>query len=395
MSKLSKFNIFVFVVFIIISTIFYSNKFSVVFGFLLLILLFLYNFKQSKKRLNKQILYIILFFFLISLLLILIDSNFIENISSTILVYFTILLLFLNISTQENKTEIFINVFKFFSIFVLFLIIYSCIVYFLGSKILLYNSETNTYYQKLNILGVSFIQSAVGDPKKGLYVGSLTGNPNTLSYLSVISIIYYLILSNCKKTKKIVCIIISIIGILISGSRLATTLIPIIIFLNIVVNKMDFTKKKNIYMLFFVVILFILLLLFNANSIFNSIDFNGRITNWEIGIKNISLFGHGINSDNIYLFRYYNKYTSMHNSYISLFVNYGIIFGTAILFVILKLLKNMLTATSKSKINKFIFVLFLTLLIMSLSESIFFINGLYNFLFFYLIILFVMKEANE
>jgi len=137
--------------------------------------------------------------------------------------------------------------------------------------------------------------------------------------------------------------------------------------------------------------LILLLLLINFNAIFNSIDYNGRLENWQIGFKNMRFIGHGINSDNIYLRNYLNHNASMHNSYISLVVNYGWMLASVIVIFFIATLAKMVNNYNNSKDNIFVIILFLTLLIVSLAESTFLVYGCFNYLFFYMIFYFYLE----
>ena len=385
MNKLEKFNVFSITLLLTVTQLLFSNNYITIFCMLLLILCFALNYKKNKSKINKKFFFFIIIGCIISILLPLYNPLFIKNISSTLLVWGTILLLFLIIATQETKEDIFLKVFKYFSYITIFLIIYGLIIYCFGNKSISYDLISNSYYQELNIGGIRLIQSAVGDIKYGHFVGSLTGNPNTLSFMSIFSITYFLIIDNSKKSKRLLNIIICILGLLISGSRLGFVLLLLILLLDFALKKIDFSNKKNTLGLLFVFMLIVLAISFNFNNIFTGIDLNGRNIMWEIGKNNIELIGHGINSDNIYIHNYLNTYSSMHNSYISLLVNYGIIISSFVILFFITTLINSLKYSHINDINRFIVIIYISLLIIGLSESVFLIFGYLNSLFFYII----------
>lgn len=372
---------------LILLTIFNKGTICLVTNNFLLLICIMFNIScyNKKFKINKKHLFVLGMFSLISLMLPLYNTYFFNNIKTTILLLSNLILLYFFVATQNDRSIIMENCFKIFSIITEIFVIYGLIIYLFGNQSI-YQVDINSteYFQSYTIAGIKLIQSACGDLSHGFYVGSLTNNPNSLSYICIFSLVYVLFFKTFN-LKKIIKIIILFTGVLISGSRLATILFPIIILIRIFLHRKNFVNTRKTVFLYYAFFIFILLLAFNFNSISGSIDYNGRLENWTIGLKNVSLIGHGINSDNIYLNNYLSYKTSMHNSYISLLVNYGIIFSIIICLFFFITLKKMLLKYELSKEDSFVFVLFLILMIVSLSESTFLVYGCFNTLFFYLI----------
>lgn len=290
-----------FINFMIMMTFLSKSIYSLYASFILLLITFIVNIKSNKSFfIQKKISLFLVFLSMISLLLPLYNSNFFSNIKTTILVLASIILLFLCIMTQKNRNIILKNTFKFFAIFTEILVIYGFIIYIFGEHTIYSIDQKNMeYFQKMTIGGIELIQSACGDLTKGYYVGSLTNNPNALSFICIFSLIY--ILFFCKRqSSKILSISILFLGVLISGSRLATILFPLVIIVKCLLDKTNsFNGKKKLLMVYLIFTILLIFLL-NFTSVFNSIDYNGRLENWEIGMHNIRLIGHGINSDNVF-----------------------------------------------------------------------------------------------
>lgn len=372
---------------LILLTIFNKGTICLVTNNFLLLICIMFNisYYNKKFKINKKHLFVLGMFSLISLMLPLYNTYFFNNIKTTILLLSNLILLYFFVASQNDRSIIMENCFKIFSIITEAFVIYGLIIYLFGNQSI-YQVDINSteYFQSYTIAGIKLIQSACGDLSHGFYVGSLTNNPNSLSYICIFSLVYVLFFKTFN-LKKIIKIIILFTGVLISGSRLATILFPIIILIRIFFHRKNFVNTKKTVFLYYVFFIFILILVFNFSSISGSIDYNGRLENWTIGLKNVSLIGHGINSDNIYLNNYLSYKTSMHNSYVSLLVNYGIIFSIIICTFFFITLKKMLLKYELSKEDSFVFVLFLILMIVSLSESTFLVYGCFNTLFFYLI----------
>lgn len=385
-------SITLFIVFMIPMTFLSKSVMSVYLSLALLLITTVINIKCSNDlSLKKSQLVLLFVFSAVTLILPLYDSYFFDNIRTTLLVLTSIILLYLCIGSQENRDLIINKTFKIFTFVTNVLVIYGLLLYIFGNKSIYYiDISSAEFYQSWNIAGLTLIQSACGDPSHGYYVGSLTNNPNALSYICIISLIYAINFEEKKQRKIFQCLLL-LVGILISGSRLAKILFPIIIIARIIFAKTNIFKTRKRLLIYLAMFLILLLLLINFNTIFNSIDYNGRLENWQIGFKNMSFIGHGINSDNIYLRNYLNHNASMHNSYISLFVNYGWMLASVIVIFFIATLAKMVNNYNNSKDNIFVIILFLTLLIVSLAESTFLVYGCFNYLFFYMIFYFYLE----
>ena len=385
-----------FVNFMVPMTFISKNIISIYFSLLLLIITIIVNIKCSDNiYFAKKQFILMTAFFVVSLILPLYDSVFFDNIKTTILVLTSIILLYLCIATQKERKLVINNTFKIFTFVTELLVVYGLVIYIFGNKFIYYiDSLSGEYYQSWNILGVRLVQSACGDPYNSFYVGSLTNNPNALSYICVISLIYVLIFET-KKSKKIFNILWLLIGVFISGSRLAIILFPITILAKVILDKSDVLKDRKKIFIYYLIFVVLIVVLINFNLIFNSIDYNGRLENWQVGFDNIGFIGHGINSDNIYLRKYLNHNGSMHNSYITLFVNYGWILSSIIMIFFIKSLTKIINSYKNSKECRFVTLVFLNLLVISLVESTFLTYGCFNYLFFYMIFYYYLEVSKN
>lgn len=346
----------------------------------------LYNSKnnlQKKSLLKNRHLFVLILFFMLSLLLAFVSGNFNIKFGTTLLVFIQIILIFLSVKSTNNKNELFQYFCKYFIKFAFLFSLYAIILYFLGNKYQTYNTSLHSYIQSFKIFGFNFFQTSLGGDTPGTYnVGSLFSNPNTLSYTCLIAIIMSLLfLSNEKKIKVIITDLFLIVGLIISGSRLAVLLAILIIPIYLLTT---FIGKKAIYKVLLITIFIfgLIALVYNLNYILTNVNFNGRLELWKTGISNIHFLGGGLNSDNLLIQEKLHSNISMHNSYISFALNFGILPLIIFLLYIFSTINKSVRQANGSIVSKVLIVLLIVFLIFSLSEYTFFACSSYNLVFF-------------
>ncbi|MBT6808537.1 MAG: O-antigen ligase family protein, partial [Flavobacteriales bacterium] len=196
----------------------------------------------------------------------------------------------------------------------------------------------------INIILLVVIISLVSNPYifSGRYQG-ITWNPNEFSTLLIFAFAF-LLLRNSKKTYKELFLLFLLFGlILLTGSRAA--LIAIVIAF---VYKFGLSTRNFIYAIMSI-FLYLLISSTNLNTSINRVTnqgaFEGRAEQWEFALYNLQekpFTGHGLSeysglpessliSDN-----QKGKIMSAHNGYLSILLQYGLLFGLLVIFVFLK-----------------------------------------------------------
>ena len=176
----------------------------------------------------------------------------------------------------------------------------------------------------------------------GRYRG-IIWNPNMLASFSSIGFSIIFITINKYKNIDIFMMIIFILISLLSGSKGVLILIPLAFLF-----KFGFSYK-NFFYSFFAIILYFLISQIDLDTSINRFSektvLNSRIDNWTYGIQNVfkkPFFGFGLDkySGETEFIPYYERglgrSLTAHNGYISLFIQYGLIFSSVILFFIFK-----------------------------------------------------------
>lgn len=362
--------------------------------FLLHVFTIFFNLSNTSYKIYNNHKFILCFVILIiiSYLLCLTSIDILSSLKTTTIILGSSLLFLLVLMTNLNASQDIIKSFKFIIMFSAFLCIYGLVIRILGEQYIIDIDGSGNYIQRLSLGNITLSQSACGDKYFNFMVGSLTGNPNTLSYLSLFSIAM-LSLCKIKFWKKMLLYIILIIGIFISGSRMA--LVSLILF---GLYKIFLKIKSRKLLAFYIVLLLILaiILILNFQIIYKdilSIDLNGRNESWTYLIKTFPLIGSGLGNDILKLHDI-GINSSTHNSYISLITNYGIFLSVIILFIMFLIILH----TKKIKSNQLVNTckaLFILLLIAGISESVFLIYGWFNYLFLLVIFEMIRGDNND
>tara|TARA_B100000123_G_C25717390_1_gene422805 strand:+ start:338 stop:1480 length:1143 start_codon:yes stop_codon:yes gene_type:complete len=168
-------------------------------------------------------------------------------------------------------------------------------------------------------------------------------NPNMLASFSSIGFAIVLITINKYKRIDILMMTIFLIISLLTGSRGVLIAIPLAFII-----KFGFSLKNFLYSLLAIILYFSIAQL-DLNTSLNRFSektiFSSRLDNWNYGIQNIltkPLFGFGLDKYSgeteyiPYFERGLGRSLTAHNGYISLFIQYGMIFGSIILFLIFR-----------------------------------------------------------
>ena len=378
------------VISIIISELMFSNTMIVLFGLLSLLTAAIISYRDGKTSgiRNKKTLLLIVILLIQQIFVSIIHGSIQNNIITIFLLFSQIIsiLVIVDKNRHKNMTNL---IMEYLTKITVLLSVYLIIVYIFGQKNQTYNANLGIYTQNMDLFGIKLAQSSIGGDVLGTYnVGSLLKNPNTMSFFSTISI-YSLSLNNTRKKTKTINLLILLAATLLSGSRLAIALVaalPLVVAL----IRLHETKKMKQIQGFIPIILLISIIILATSGIgseIKNINYNGRLERWRVGIENISLFGRGLKTDIDVLNNANIINTSMHNSYISLAINFGIV--TSLIYLSLTIF-----AIIKSKgINKpRKLIILLLLLVISLSESSFMFYCGFNALIFLFLFSIIDKQ---
>lgn len=379
--------------------------------FLLQIICIIYNISKNQEKKIYGIGYIVLSvsLFAITLIIDILGEYSNQTIKTTAIVFLNIILFVLMFcSVKKNLNDSIYNTFsKYFIIYILILCFYAIIIRFFGGTPVYFNTDENggiQYVQTIRILGINFSQIAIGDTNSfGFGVSSLTGNPNTLSYLVLLGEIIYIFLKFDKNIliKNIFIMSIFVITIIISGSRLAIMLFVLVIISKIFLfNKKSLYKSKKVFVIKLLSVIALIciilsILLLNDINLLDNLNLNGRENMWDIALNEIrsNIFEmNGLGASKQILAERLGIETSMHNTYLELALSYGVfitiifvLYNIKVIISSIKFLINSVNVENLSIILSQIILLVIILLI-GLSESTIMTFSAYNILYFYVIL---------
>ena len=196
----------------------------------------------------------------------------------------------------------------------------------------------------INIILLVVIISLVSNPYifSGRYQG-ITWNPNEFSTLLIFAFAF-LLLRTSEKTYKELFLLFLLFGLILStGSRAA--LIAIVIAF---VYKFGLSTRNFIYAIMSI-FLYFLISSTNLNTSINRVTnqgyFNDRAEQWEFALYNLQeklLTGYGLSQysglpeSSLISESQEGKIMSAHNGYLSVFLQYGLLFGSLVIFVFLR-----------------------------------------------------------
>ena len=224
----------------------------------------------------------------------------------------------------------------------------------------------------------------------GRYAGILW-NPNMLASISVIAFSFLLIKNSSKSNMDYFLLILFFIVSISTGSR--------VVIIGIVLSfifKFGFALKNLLYSIFALLIVLVLVstdLNTSINRISSQSIFNDRTLQFELALKSINyklIEGHGLsNYSGIPEIALGDEYDGIivpaHNGYLSLFIQYGIIFGTLILFIILRKSLKVFNffKLDEGHIKFYLFLVIYTLISANVESLITGINEFHTILFWF------------
>jgi len=216
-------------------------------------------------------------------------------------------------------------------------------------------------------------------------------NPNMLASITVIAFSYLLIKKSSNSYMDYFLLILFFIIAISTGSRIVIIGIGLSF-----IFKFGFSLRNLIYFIFALVVMLFAVsanLETSLNRISSQSIFNDRTLQFEIALENINnklYVGHGLDSYsgkvNIELGDEYDGLImSAHNGYLSLFIQYGIIFGSLILFIFLKKSISVVYFFKEGDeyLNFYIFIVIYTLIASNFETLITGINEFHTILFWF------------
>lgn len=216
-------------------------------------------------------------------------------------------------------------------------------------------------------------------------------NPNMLASITVFAFSYLLIKKSSNSYMDYFLLILFFIIAISTGSRIVIIGIGLSF-----IFKFGFSLRNLIYFIFALVVMLFAVsanLETSLNRISSQSIFNDRTLQFEIALENINnklYVGHGLDSYsgkvNIELGDEYDGLImSAHNGYLSLFIQYGIIFGSLILFIFLKKSISVVYFFKEGDeyLNFYLFIVIYTLIASNFESLITGINEFHTILFWF------------
>jgi hypothetical protein len=236
------------------------------------------------------------------------------------------------------------------------------------------------------ILGLIFNPFIFDDRYSGIL-----WNPNMLASISVIAFSYLLIKNSIKSNMDYFLLILFFIIAISTGSRVVIIGIALSF-----IFKFGFSLRNLIYSIF-AFLIFLVVVSTDLNTSLNRISsqsiFNDRTLQFELALEGINdklIKGHGLSNysgiSEIELGEEYDGLiVSAHNGYLSLFIQYGLIFGSLILLIILKKSLSVLYFLKEGEdhLNFYLFIVVYTLIAANFESLITGINEFHTILFWF------------
>ena len=255
------------------------------------------------------------------------------------------------------------------------------------------------YYKKkfssliIKVISIIVVLGLFVDPDllSGRYYG-IIWNPNMLASLSVLAFSFVLMKNEKKTNLDVLLLILFFIVSIATGSRLALLIITV-----------SFIYKfgLSIRNVFYAIIGFILLFLISSidlNTSFNRFSsqdiLNDRTDQFNFAVNNLEKefwFGYGLSEysglpSNIDVpEEYQGLLIASHNGYLSIFLQYGIIFGFFIILIIMRksLMLSSYFIRKEQKDNIFLFIVIITLIASMFETLLTGINEFHTILFWF------------
>lgn len=255
------------------------------------------------------------------------------------------------------------------------------------------------YYKKkfssliIKVISIIVVLGLFVDPDllSGRYYG-IIWNPNMLASLSVLAFSFVLMKNEKKTNVDVLLLILFFIVSIATGSRLALLIITV-----------SFIYKfgLSIRNVFYAIIGFVLLFLISSidlNTSFNRFSsqdiLNDRTDQFNFAVNNLEKefwFGYGLSEysglpSNVDIpEEYQGLLIASHNGYLSIFLQYGIIFGFFIILIIMRksLILSSYFIRKEQKDNIFLFIVILTLITSMFETLLTGINEFHTILFWF------------
>ena len=224
----------------------------------------------------------------------------------------------------------------------------------------------------------------------GRYAGILW-NPNMLASISVIAFSFLLIKNSSKSNMDYFLLILFFIVAISTGSRVVIIGVALSFLF-----KFGFSLRNLMYSIFaLLLVLFVVSTDLNTsiNRISSQSIFNDRTLQFDLALKSINyklIEGHGLsNYSGIPEIALGDEYDGIivpaHNGYLSLFIQYGIIFGTLVLFIILRKSLEVFNffKLDEGYIKFYLFLVIYTLISANVESLITGINEFHTILFWF------------
>jgi hypothetical protein len=255
------------------------------------------------------------------------------------------------------------------------------------------------YYKKkfssliIKVISIIVVLGLFVDPDllSGRYYG-IIWNPNMLASLSVLAFSFVLMKNEKRTNLDVLLLILFFIVSIATGSRLALLIITV-----------SFIYKfgLSIRNVFYAIIGFVLLFLISSidlNTSFNRFSsqdiLNDRTDQFNFAVNNLEKefwFGYGLSEysglpSNVDVpEEYQGLLIASHNGYLSIFLQYGIIFGFFIILIIMRksLMLSSYFIRKEQKDNIFLFIVILTLIASMFETLLTGINEFHTILFWF------------
>ena len=255
------------------------------------------------------------------------------------------------------------------------------------------------YYKKkfssliIKVISIIVVLGLFVDPDllSGRYYG-IIWNPNMLASLSVLAFSFVLMKNEKKTNLDVLLLILFFIVCIATGSRLALLMIVLLF-----IFKFGFSISNILFGIMGVILLFIISST-NLQTSFNRFSsqdiLNDRTDQFNFAVNNLEKefwFGYGLSEysglpSNVDVpEEYQGLLIASHNGYLSIFLQYGIIFGFFIILIIMRksLMLSSYFIRKEQKDNIFLFIVILTLIASMFETLLTGINEFHTILFWF------------
>lgn len=361
------------------------------------------------KKKDANMFVIILSIIMVVLIISIFGINLEKSLKTVIIYLGQVILLFLIFLFDYNKINNFCKFIKIFNIFITICILYALLIKLFGGipQPYISGNGVSIYKQSLDIGGIHLSQITMGENIKNQSVSSLTGNPNTFSYLCMYAAAINISMINLNKHNKrrikgyYLLLLLSIFGIFLGGSRTAFIIMGLYLliydYISIKSNGENYIKKRQVIICILAIILIGIIILMNKNQdiMKELLDLNGRELVWNIFFKtfeNNPLFIAGLGNSTEVVAQSLGYELSMHNTYFTIITELGLFVGTFLIILnfvyVLGSLKKIAYYKGNTLYKELLRLsigISICILIKGLTEVVIITNNMESYLYFYLI----------